>query len=165
MVGDILRALGWVGEKVLPRVFKDKDVLEANIHSEQMAVHNAMSAEFHNRHNRNWFDSLIDGLARLPRIVIAFEVVGLFHWAVLDPISFSVAMTALALVPEWLALIVGQVILLWFGGRMLEQWKGNLYGPNPKHVKEVLTAIAEIKQLEGGRDKPAPDPDSNPEPS
>ena len=120
---------------ILGRFFKNKDTAEANTHSEQMSAMQAMAAEFQYRENRTWFDSLVDGLNRLPRPLFAGLVIALLFWAPVDPISFAAAMQAYNLVPEWLALILAQIILLYVGGRMLDKWPSRLKGPSKKESK------------------------------
>lgn len=130
----------------------DKVQREGNIHEEQMAVSQGMAAEYQYRGHRTWFDALVDGLNRIPRPLLAFEAIALPHWAIMDPVGFSVAMQALALMPEWLAIIFGQVVLLFFGGRMLDRWNGKMKGPSKEEVQQVLDNIKELKSLKAPDD-------------
>lgn len=133
----------------------DKVQQETNIHDEQAAAFASMAAEMaaQNRANRTWLDSFVDGLNRLPRPLMALGIFGeMFVWPIVDPISFAASMQAYALTPEWLALISGQVILLFFGGRMMEKWPKKLSGPSAEEVKAVLKNMNEINAM-----KPAPE--------
>lgn len=124
----------------------DKVQREANTHDEQQSVLDAYASENAQvRVNRTWWDSFVDGLNRLPRPILAFEVIALPHWAILDPTGFAAAMTALRLMPEWLALIIGQVVLLFCGGRMLDKWPSKFKGPSLDEVRAVLDAQREIR--------------------
>ena len=128
-------------------VFGDKAAKEDNIHSEQIAAEEALTAEAASqmRENRTWWDSLVDGLNRLPRPLGFFAVLGLMVWAPMDPIQFSIVMKAYELVPEWLALIFGQVILLFFGGRMLSGM--SFKSKSAKETGEILGQMAQLKEL------------------
>ncbi|MDX5370590.1 MAG: holin family protein [Alphaproteobacteria bacterium] len=126
---------------------------ESNTHDEQIGAMNAFSREFTWRGERYWFDSFVDGLNRLPRPLLAFGVIWLLWFAVQEPIEFSVIMQALALVPEWLALIIGQIVLLFFGGRMLERWPRRMTAPSAREVKEVVAGMEELRSLDKSADR------------
>ena len=141
--------IGETADKVsgaIARFTGDKVQRESNVHDEQMAATNAQAAEFQYRGKRTWFDSLIDGINRLPRPIIAFGCIGLFVWCIYDPAEFSIAMTALAIMPEWLAIVIGQVILLYMGGRMLNDWKIGK-GANAEQVRQVLALQNEVRAV------------------
>lgn len=146
----ILSGLGQIlgfGKSVASRVAVDKDLVESNVHSEQETATNAMAAENVIRPNRTWWDSLVDGICRLPRPIFAFMVVFVLLWAPIDPIGFSAAMTAYALVPMWMAAVMGQIVLLYMGGRMLQNGLGQLNGPTQKQVANVLENMKNIMAL------------------
>jgi uncharacterized membrane protein YgcG len=140
----------------------DRTQEEANTHSEQDSATQAFAAEVaaQARTNRTWWDSFIDGLNRLPRPLMVFSVLGLFVYCFADPAGFSVRMQAFALVPEWLALVLAQVILLYFGGRMFENWPGKLSGPTKVQVQEVMASMRELRQLQKDEAPPAPIPEA-----
>lgn len=79
-------------------------------------------AEF--RPARGWFDILIDGLNRLPRPLLAFGTIGLFIYAMVEPMGFARRMTGLALVPEPLWWLLGAVVGFYFGARELAHSRG-----------------------------------------
>ena len=128
-------------------IFGDKAEKETNVHDEQIAAFDAVTAEAasQQRENRTWWDSLVDGLNRLPRPLGFFAVLGLMVWAPIDPIQFSMVMKAYELVPEWLALIFGQVILLFFGGRMISGM--SFKSKSAKETAEILGQIGQLKAL------------------
>ncbi len=130
-------------------IFGDKSAREDNEHSEQEAAFNELSSEAaaQQRDNRNWFDTLVDGLNRLPRPIIAFGVLAAMIWCPIDPVGFSATMQAYTLVPQWLALIFGQIILLFFGGRMLDKW--NMNPTDPKVVSATIAHIKELRDMDG----------------
>lgn len=136
----------------------DKVQREASVHDEQMTAMNQMASEFQYRGDRTWFDSLIDGLNRLPRPVIAFGTIGLFVWCIVDPSEFTVAMLALGVMPEWLAIVIAQVILLYMGGRMLNDWKMGK-AASADQVRQVLSLQNEVRAIKGAGKDSSPIPE------
>ena len=63
------------------------------------------------------FDRIVNGLNRLPRPVLAFGIVGLFVYAMVDPVGFAQRMVGLAYVPEPLWWLLGAVVSFYFGAR------------------------------------------------
>jgi hypothetical protein len=82
----------------------------------QMAALAEMGAEFSSA-GSTWFDSFINGLNRLPRPFLALGTVGLFVYAMVDPVSFSQRMVGLNAVPEPLWWLLGAVVAFYFGAR------------------------------------------------
>jgi len=64
-----------------------------------------------------WFDRLVNGLNRLPRPFLAFGTLGLFIYAMVDPVSFAQRMVGLNAVPEPLWWLLGAVVAFYFGAR------------------------------------------------
>lgn len=78
-----------------------------------------MSAEFTAyRENRTWFDSLVDGLNRLPRPAMVYAVGYYFYMAYADLEHFNAINFALANVPDPAWVILGLIVGFYFGGRM-----------------------------------------------
>lgn len=157
-VGDMLRG----GSRAMATFTGDKVQQESNVHDEQMQAGQTYASEnLQIRMNRTWWDSLIDGINRLPRPLIAFIVIAeFFVWPVIDPISFGKAMTAYQLVPQWLAVIAGQIILLYFGGRMMDKWP-EVREFSKEKVANVLNAMKDIEKL---RPQPKSLPPAKPKP-
>lgn len=129
-----------------------KDAAEADQNKGTTAE---FAAEFVNAPT-NWWDSLVNGLNRLPRPIMVFSVLGLLAWCPIDPEGFTRTMGAYALVPMWLASAVGLIIAFYFGTRHREQM-AKLGGPSA----EQIAAYAEIKKLTAQPPaSPAPMPDS-----
>ena len=63
-------------------------------HDAYKAAHASHSAEFQYARG-GWFDSLVNGLNRLPRPLLALGTLGLFVYAMADPDGFAVRMGAL----------------------------------------------------------------------
>ena len=104
--------------------------------------------------NRTWFDSLIDGLNRLPRPAAALGIIGLFAYAPIDPEHFIKIMIAFTAVPEWLAMLAGVVLGFYFSSRHLEK-RLKIKGPNPEQMAAVIAATRDAQDLK----KPTPPPE------
>ncbi len=144
-VGSVIDSVGG-----LAKIFVgDKAAKETNIHDEQIAAYSAEANEAlaQQRESRTWWDSLVDGLNRLPRPFMAFMAIGVLLWCPISPVSFSVAMTAYQLVPQWLALVIAQIFAIFCGGRMLSdhfEMKAN----DPTRVAQVLAQMRELKGMQ-----------------
>jgi hypothetical protein len=128
-------------DKLTQTIFGSATGREEASHREQMTVMQQFMAEFGPRENRTKWDSLVDGLNRLPRPVITFGVVGLFAYCMVDPEGFAAAMVALALMPEYGWAMMATVIVFWFGGKFLEgRAKAmTVTPPDPETVDKVLS--------------------------
>jgi hypothetical protein len=80
------------------------------------------AAEFHDRAARTWWDSLIDGLNRLPRPLITLGILAFFVLAPLQPVRFLEIAQAYQMMPDGFWALLGVIIAFYFGGRM--QLKG-----------------------------------------
>ncbi|PHS21727.1 MAG: carboxylesterase [Robiginitomaculum sp.] len=103
------------------------------------------AAEFAAPERKGWFNSLVDGLNRLPRPLIAFGVIGLFGYALRDPIGFAVLMAGLALIPEQLWWLMGAVVSFYFGARELHHFRSR--SATPEAVRTVVNNIEVIRSL------------------
>lgn len=113
-------------------------------HDAYKAAHASHTAEF--QYGRGgWFDSLVNGLNRLPRPLLALGTLGLFSYAMADPDGFSVRMSALAHVPEPLWWLLGAVVAFYFGAREahhLRCMKGTLPTTAPAPAPKPTPATA-----------------------
>ena len=75
-----------------------------------------MSGEFAAQ-PRGWFDGLMNGMNRLPRPILTLGTVGLFVYAMVEPVGFGLRMENLNLVPEPLRWLLGAIISFYFGAR------------------------------------------------
>lgn len=82
----------------------------------QMAALQQFGSEFQTE-GTGWFDSIINGLNRLPRPFLAFGTIGLFIYAMIDPAGFAPRMAGLAAVPDPLWWLLGAVVAFYFGAR------------------------------------------------
>ena len=63
------------------------------------------------------FDRIVNGINRLPRPTLAFGIVGLMIYAMVDPVGFAQRMVGLNYVPEPLWWLLGAVVSFYFGAR------------------------------------------------
>ena len=82
----------------------------------QMAALEQLGDEFGNP-SVGWFDRLVNGVNRLPRPFLAFGTIGLFIYAMVDPVQFARRMVGLNAVPEPLWWLLGAVVAFYFGAR------------------------------------------------
>jgi hypothetical protein len=122
MIGTILGAAGGargVGDAVkgVAEVFVPSATRRMELSAEaQMAALEEMGAEF-GQVPGGWFDGFINGLNRLPRPALAFGTIGLFVYAMVNPLEFARRMVGLNAVPEPLWWLLGAVVAFYFGAR------------------------------------------------
>lgn len=75
------------------------------------------AAEFAPRAQRTWFDSVVDGVNRLVRPLLALSCFGILVVTPMDPIYMAEVFEAWSLIPEALWVIIGGVFAFFFGGR------------------------------------------------
>jgi hypothetical protein len=85
-------------------------------HQDRKAALDQFAAEFA-RAERSTFDTVIDGLNRLPRPMLAFATLLLLSSAMVDPVWFALRMEGLLLVPEPLWWLLGVIVSFYFGAR------------------------------------------------
>ncbi len=103
----------------------------------QQAALGEMGAEFTSAGN-GWFDSLVNGLNRLPRPFLALGTVGLFVYAMIDPVAFSTRMVGLNAVPEPLWWLLGAVVAFYFGARETHYFRAARAGSAPASVEKSM---------------------------
>tara|TARA_R110002072_G_scaffold273239_3_gene433950 strand:- start:2073 stop:2579 length:507 start_codon:yes stop_codon:yes gene_type:complete len=137
-------------EGIAKTFFGSKEQRDTAAHQEQMTVMQAFAAEFNPRDNRTWWDSFVDGLNRLPRPCMTFGVVGLFVYAVMDPIGFNRSMVALQSVPEYLWALFGTIIVFWFGGKFMGGMK-KVTMPDPEKLSALLKTMDDMEEKRAAR--------------
>ena len=126
-------------------------------HSAQRAADYAMSAqgqfgaEFAAPERKGWFNALVDGLNRLPRPMMAYGTIGLFVYAMADPVAFAERMVGLAAVPDQLWWLLGAIVSFYFGAREMAHMRAA--AASPQAVRQIVQNIEEIRGL---RPKEAP---------
>ena len=117
-LGTALRDAGSLAEVFVG----NKADLDSDEHAEFIAALEQLSAEF-SQPQSNWFDSLINGLNRLPRPSLALGTLGLFVFAMVDPVGFASRMQGLQLVPDPLWWLLGAIVSFYFGARELHYFR------------------------------------------
>jgi hypothetical protein len=117
----------------------------------QAAALQQMGIEF-TQGSDGWFDQFVNGLNRLPRPMLAFGTLGLFVYAMADPIGFGARMVGLNAVPEPLWWLLGAVVSFYFGAREAYYFRNRPAVLAPAPVSEVPTEGGA-----GGGDNPALD--------
>ena len=110
----------------------------------QNAALSEMASEFAGA-GRGWFDSFVNGLNRLPRPCLALGTVGLFVYAMVDPVGFSQRMIGLSAVPEPLWWLLGAVVAFYFGARESHYFRASL---GAKPVAQAKQAIQDNAALQ-----------------
>ena len=143
------------GNGIVKTIWGSKQERDAGDQAEQMSVQAAFAAQMMPRDNRTWWDSLIDGINRLPRPVMTFGIVGLFWYCLYAPAQFAAAMTGLALMPSGGWALMATVVAFWFGGKYLRDFRAPK-PMTPAEVKAIIEAIAKMKELDNPveEDKP-----------
>ena len=132
-----------IGQAVegVAEVFVDNRTKRTQLtHETQVKTLEQLSAEFA-RERGNWFDQFVDGLNRLPRPILAFSAVGLFAYAMKDPLGFGARMQGLALIPDPLWWLLGAIVSFYFGARELHYFRGASAGVPTARVAEVLQNV------------------------
>jgi len=106
----------------------------------QMAALRQLGAEYADP-GFGWFDRMVNGLNRLPRPMLAFGTLGLFVYAMVEPVSFGERMVGLNLVPDPLWWLLGAVVGFYFGAREAHYFRRA--GPIVITPTDPLAAVAE----------------------
>lgn len=155
-ITNLLGSVGGVGDTVkkVAEVFtenKEEGAKRADAALDRetrvlISAQKQFAREFHKP--TNIFDSIINGLNRLPRPLIALGSIGVLGYAFYDPANFTLASTALAIVPEELWWLISAVVAFYFGARHFEKKAG------VKADLEMLTALLKQKKAEPKREAP-----------
>ncbi len=113
------------------------------------------SKEFHERQNRSWWDSFVDGLNRLPRPLITIAILSFFVLAPLDPVQFTQIAQAYNLMPDGYWMLLSVIIGFYFGGRMqLKMQDMSVSKDAVKAAKDLVAMRREFRQLEIEEESP-----------
>lgn len=122
LIGNLLGTPGAVaalGEaaKGVAEVFTPSATKRMELSAEaQMAALRQLGEEYQHP-SLGWFDRMVNGLNRLPRPMLAFGTIGLFVYAMVDPVAFAQRMVGLNAVPEPLWWLLGAIVAFYFGAR------------------------------------------------
>lgn len=90
-----------------------------------------------------FFDRFVNGLNRMPRPMLALGTLGLFVFAMVDPVSFAERMVGLAYVPEPLWWLLGAIVSFYFGAREAHYFRSRTARDLPPAAKAGAAAPAE----------------------
>ncbi len=130
----------------------NKTAAAAQEHAEQLASLSQLGAEYQ-QPVLTWFDSVINALNRLPRPALALGTLGLFAFAMVDPVAFGIRMQGLALVPEPLWWLLGAIVSFYFGARELHHFRGRGVAVPVGQVAQVVKSMSDLREAHG---TPAP---------
>ena len=124
-----------------------RDQFQANARS---AVYSQFAAEF--GHSKTWWDSLIDGLNRLPRPLMTFGTIYLFYMCWTDYERFLVGAVALQSMPKEGWYILGAIVTFWFAAKLPKDFGKHKkeYGDSPPFV---MGGVTEQKQDSDWKDR------------
>jgi len=111
----MIQYMPFIGE-TLGRFFGNREKREEYQADARGAVYKQFANEF--GHSRTWWDSLIDGLNRLPRPIMTFGTIWLFYYAVKDPDGFAESAQALQAMPKEGWMVLGAVVTFWFAAKL-----------------------------------------------
>jgi len=138
-------AIGETVVKGIKIVKGDQSARDGYAHDENSAVLGQFAAEFAPKTKRTWFDSLIDGINRLPRPTMAMGVIALFAYAPVNPGHFAEIMASYTLVPPWLAGTLTAVVGFYFTYRHLEK-RLDFKPVDVGRLRSVLNLHKELRQ-------------------
>jgi len=112
------------------------------------AVLSQFSAEFSARSNRTWWDSLVDGLNRLPRPLITLSVLAFFALAPFYPDRITQVSKAYQAIPEGYWVLLSIIIGFYFGGRMqLKSQDFKLKGAAVGAARDLVKTRREFREF------------------
>lgn len=124
------------------------DEAMADIDRDVASLHQ-FTHEFHQRSNRTWWDSFVDGLNRLPRPLLTISVLSFFVLAPLNPTRFLEIAKAYELMPPGYWALISVIIGFYFGGRMQLKSQDMTIKKNAMQAaKDLVSMRKEFRQLE-----------------
>lgn len=117
-ISDATQGVGGAIEAVAEVFTVNKTKAELAERAQAMASLRQYGEEFTNAKGGR-FNNFINGINRLPRPIMALGTVGLFVFAMANPIDFATRMQGLAYVPDPLWWLLGAVVSFYFGAREL----------------------------------------------
>lgn len=109
--------------------------LDEEAYARAMSEH---GAEFASPAHTGW-DSVMNGLNRLPRPLLTLGTIGLFVYAMVEPVGFSARMQGLALVPEPLWWLMGAIVSFYFGAREAHYFRTRVWPQTTVRQTTVAT--------------------------
>lgn len=146
----------------IAEVFRvNAEAADARGHDLDSAALQQFAAEFVARSRRTWWDSLVDGLNRLPRPLFVLGVFAMLVWTVVDPTFMAEVFTAWAIIPAAVWVVITTIVAFYFGGRQQVKemdFQRDVAGLLAQ-TQTVLRSREEIRRLDAPpaeEDAPAP---------
>jgi len=133
--------------------FGSKEERDRQSQEQFMSVQNSYQAEQSAPEKQNWFNIIVDGFNRLQRPAMTSGVIALFVWASIEPVSFTITMQALTVVPEMLWYILASVIAFWFSGRILEKAPMRIKQQEIENAKKISNDVITARTEKDWEDK------------
>ena len=131
----------------LTRVVRGDRAASAEMdHEWRSAVLEQLGAEFA-QVQVSRFDRLINGLNRVPRPALALGTLGLFVYAMADPVGFASRMQGLVLVPDQLWWLLGAIVSFYFGARELHYFRDKRPNIGLDQVMAVTKAREAMEEM------------------
>ena len=122
LIGPLLNILLPSIKDIAPIIVGNQAARDTSAASENAAASEAYGKEFsYGAVNRNWWDSLIDGLNRLPRPAFALGCIWMFAYAFISPSNFATTMRSLQLVPDSIYTLTAIIVSFFFVSRGLDK--------------------------------------------
>ena len=121
-VAAVTQAAGNVAEIFTPNSTRRME-LDEEAYARAIAQHQGEFAAA----PRGWFDGMMNGMNRLPRPLLTLGTIGLFIYAMVEPVGFSARMEGLALVPEPLWWLMGAIVSFYFGAREAHYFRSRVW--------------------------------------
>lgn len=107
------------------------------------------STEFHERKQRTFWDSFVDGLNRLPRPILTISILSFFFLAPINPERFLIIAKSYEMMPTGYWALLSVIIGFYFGGRMqIKAQDMALKKDAVKAAKELVVMRKEFRKLE-----------------
>jgi hypothetical protein len=139
---SILRVLFGDGRNVAAEMV---EVFRPNAEASEQRAFDARAAALAQlaaeRGARGIWGGFVDGLNRLPRPALAFGTIGLFVYAMAEPVGFAERMVGLGYVPDPLWWILGAIVTFYFGARELHHARNSGVAAG---VRDGLRTLADI---------------------
>ena len=154
MIGTIMRGITGLGAIAKP-ITQVVEVFKPNAEKQAQRDNSALSAAYAQfaaefRKNRTWWDSLVDGLNRLPRPIIVGGVIYYFYLAIAQPVQFHAINLALASIPDPMWFISSGVIGFYFSMRSVEKVKFD---------RNKFEMVSQAMKMQESQPKPEPVPE------
>ena len=91
------------------------------------------------------FDRFVNGLNRLPRPMLALGTIGLFIYAMVDPLGFAQRMIGLNYVPEPLWWLLAAIVGFYFGAREAHYFRTRTGAPSLPAASASANAPAPVQ--------------------